>query len=134
MNTVTLNKTIGITEVVQLIHKQVSNARYYKLTSEELREQVNNCILIPLKRKYPSGRSVHSQYLNAFAFGVYLSETKRILQDEVEFCYIVDGELYSTSKDTTHKSTNELYTLNRGEELLALSGNYYWKNTNKVYF
>ena len=131
MDTVTLNKNIGMTEVMYLVHKCTKNAKELNLSSEELREQVKQAVLLPLKRKYPSGKSVHSQYLNAFAFGVYLSETKRILQDEVEFCYIVDGELYSTSKDTTHKSTNMLYALNRGEEL---SGNFYWKNTNKVYF
>lgn len=133
---VTLSTTIGTTELIQLIHKEVNNAKEYKLTAEELRERVNNSILIPLQRKYSKGKgkSVHSQYLKAFSFGVYLSETTRILHEDVEFCYSVAGELYSTFKDTIHKSTKELYALNRGEELLTLSGNYYWKNTNKVYF
>ena len=129
---VKLSASIGL-EVGDLIARKVDNGRNGRLTAEQIRNNVNANVLAPLQCKYKNGKHVHSSYIRAYAFGYYMSEVKRIMREEVEFCYELEGELYSTDRNTTHRSTEELYKAKRGQELLDVPGYFYWLGTNKRY-
>lgn len=104
---------------------------------------------------YASARIFHltSKQLNKRAFGIYDGLPKDIprhvrefirgyearLQDELyqrdlEFCYLYDGVLYSTHKESTHRLTEEFYDRNEGHLLCNCPNGHYWKGTNKPYF
>jgi hypothetical protein len=102
-----------------------SSARIYKSTSTEINDRFLN-----LKKSLPKGTP---QWITHFLDGMREVLVANLYFDALEFCYLVDGKLYSTSKESDryygkHEITPE--ELHNRQE----SSGHYWIDTNKVFF
>ena len=52
--------------------------------------------------------------------------------DNLEFCYLFEGQLYSTHKDTTKLSVDELYASK--EQMDTLQSGFVYKDSDKVFY
>lgn len=115
------------------VHLVFTACRLYKNTATQLNEALVTYIQSPLNVKYPCGKSKFSNYLKGYVQGVIETERENIMQNEVEFCYLVDDVLYSTHKETSKRSIEELYKANKEHLLSNAPHNFYWKSSNKPY-
>lgn len=100
-----------------------------KCTHQKSLELVDKYIHAELNSKTPKGRHRYTNYVRGYVQGLISAHRHMIWKDRVEFCFLVDGELYSTHKDSCHKLTSEI----DAQILLSAKGNHYWKNSSKVY-
>ena len=67
-------------------------------------------------------------YLRGYAHALW----DGLYKDCFEFCYSdKDGTLFSTSKTSTHRLTEEFYTRNEGHLLGQMECSHYWIGTSK---
>ena len=119
-------------ELQDKVRTVFNTATICKLTNDELIAKLEEEVRVPLNRKYSNGRAVHCEYLKGFVQGV-CNVYRQQIWNEVEFCYLVEGVLYSTDKKSAKRSTEEFYSTNRGHELCNYVGNFYWKHTEKPF-
>lgn len=103
-----------------------------RTTHEHALEIINRRIYTELNSRTKT-RARYTQYIKGFVQGLITAHRARIFQNEVEFCYIVDGVLYSTHKNSTHKSTEEFYQNGTGHLLNDAKSGLYWKGTELPY-
>jgi hypothetical protein len=128
-----MKTNILLSELEQLINSAFNTAEYTHETAEATRDRVQREVTNPLDERYKSGRPKFSTYLKAYAFGYIQAKRNHVMQNLVEFCYLVDGTLYSTHKDSTHQTTEVFYKAGRGQELGEHPRAFYWKGTDKPY-
>lgn len=126
---------VTMTQLAEKIRGIFSAARTFKSTSDEINAELSARITGPLNYRTPGGRRKHSSYLLGYAQGVIDSERENLFRNYLEFCYLVDGELYSTHRqpNTTRRTTNEFYGTNRGHVLNDAPHGFYWKDSDKRY-
>lgn len=100
-----------------------------KCTHQHSLEVVNKYVHTELNSKMPSGRSRYTNYDRGYVQGLISAHRNRIWKDHVEFCYMVDGVLYSTHRVSSHRLSSEI----DGKILCNSQGSHYWKNSDKVY-
>lgn len=130
-------KSVLMSDIETRVHDIFSRAIIVKSTQAELLAELQAKIYEPLNYQYPvSKRRKHSPYLRGFAQGLIRAAQNDLSRNHHEFCYLLDGELYSTRKagNTTHKTTNEIINAGRGQELCDTPSAIYWKGTDKIYF
>lgn len=106
-----------------------------KSTADRLREELNSKVYNELNRRYksnvlPKGRSVYSNYMRGYAYGLITAHNTHIMQNLVEFCYLHEGKLYSTRKNSKHPYWADTID---GQIISKCTGNFYWKGTDKPY-
>lgn len=82
-----------------------------------------------------SGKPRYPYYMVKFAQGYNNALHDNLWQNELEFCYVYNDELYSTHKVSTHKNAELLY-LNRensSDFMDSLERGHYWKGTSKKF-
>lgn len=128
--------SITMSQLAEKIRGIFSAARSFKSTSDELNAELTARITGPLNYRTPGGRCKHSPYLLGYAQGVIDSERGNLFRNNLEFCYLVDGELYSTHRqpNTTRRTTAEFYDTGRGHVLNDAPHAFYWKDSDKRYF
>lgn len=101
-------------------------AKEQGMTSDELHELYNAYRKQVKIEKYP-------RYVSSYIMGVFDS-LKALAQDnDLEFCYVVDGKRYSIQKDSPlffekhHFSPKEIYDL-------AEQCGHFWKESGKPYY
>ncbi len=104
-----------------------------RMTSRAMRDYVQSKINAELCRETKT-RPVYSRYERGYVHGLIRARETRIQNAMVEFCYLKDGVLYSTHKQSTHRTTEEFYSSGRGAELANLPSGFYWKGTDKPFF
>lgn len=109
-------------------------ARLSHMPHSKLMEYRAEWITAELTRKHGK-RNVYSAYVRGYVAGLEAAESARLYREFLEYCYCVDGVLYSTHKESVHRKTEEFYARNAGHELssAAVHG-HYWKGTDKPYF
>lgn len=126
-----MKKNILQSELKDKIVSIYNSARSFKSTQTELQTRLQTEIYYPLNELYSNGRRKFPNSLYSFALGVSYVMADRILNEYTEFCYIYQGELYSTHRESSHNTTkmlNDLSVLNECES------HFYWKHSEKVYF
>ena len=103
-----------------------------RTTHDHALEIINRRIYTELNSRTKT-RARYTQYIKGFVQGLITAHRARIFQNEVEFCYIVDGVLYSTHKNSTHKSTEEFYQNGTGHLLTYAKSGHFWKGTELPY-
>ena len=79
-------------------------------------------------------RARYPAYVKGFVAGLIGAHRAAIWRDNVEFCYMVDGVLYTTSKAETGKpKTEEWHARGEGHILANAPSAHYWIGTNKQY-
>lgn len=116
------------------VHDVFSMARICKMTQAQIHESVQSQIYDELHRKHGGKRAVYSAYVHGFVSGLLRAEQNTIMRNDVEFCYLVDGVLFSTHKDTDKRQTEEFYARDAGSELSNAPSGFVWKGTVKPYF
>jgi len=127
-----ISKDISISQVVTKVNSIFSMARVTKPTADELNLIILRELITPTRKKSPSGRSKFTKYMQGYILGC-VQTNRELLWNDLEFCYLVEGVLYSTNRQTTKRSTKEFYDSNRGHLILPLAGEFYWKNSNKPF-
>lgn len=95
--------------------------RYYSQVDSELRSTT------------ASGKRRYSTYVRGYVFGYYMARTK-ILLKTMEFCYNVDGTLYSTGRNGDRPHISKLLNMSKYADLGDYPCGYYWPGTDKCYF
>lgn len=86
-----------------------------------------------LARKWGK-RAVYSVYLHGYVQGLIDAKREYIARELTEFCYLQNGILFSTHRDSTHRLTEEFYSAGKGCELGRLPNGLYWRGSDKPYF
>jgi hypothetical protein len=111
-----------------------NSAAITKINGDEIHEQLNEHVFEPLNSKTPRGRNRYTKHERYFAKGYSMARYNDVMNWKTEHCYLVDGELYSTNKNTTKRRTNELHDAGRSRELNDAPSAIYWLNSDKIYF
>lgn len=126
------NKVYNMYEFDQRVDSVYSSAKLFHKSSEEIREYIHNNITQEVLSVTPKGRKRYSAWMRGYVAGLVAMCNKE-MYNHVEFCYEVDGVLFSTSKDSNRRTTEEFYTSNRGHELLDKQGYFYYKDADVKY-
>ena len=79
-------------------------------------------------------RSRYPAYMIGYVNGLISAHRADIWQNYVEFCYDVNGVLYTTAKHETGKpKTEEWHARGEGHILARSPGAHYWTGTDKRY-
>lgn len=109
-----------------------------RMNQEYLNERLNKFVRHEVARKVGTvkPRMVYSLHTQGFVSGVIQVYSDCLFQKDLEFCYKVDGVLYSTHKESVHRSTEEFYQRKAGHELgkQGVFSGFYWKGTDQLYF
>ena len=123
----------SIARIESRINEIFTMAEICKWSSAELNDRLVERIINPINYKTPSRKRRHSVWMAGYVSGYIAAKRNEIWQSKVEFCYEYKGELYSTHKDTSRKSTKEFYDRNEGHILAGCVGKHYWKDSNKAF-
>lgn len=113
-------------------------ARTFKQTTNFLQDELLKSVRTELVSSTPSGKRRYSNWMMGYVNGLIRANFYQIEQNEVEFCYEVEGVLYTTSKrkDSTKRKLRELMDEKKPtcQEMDSYTRGHYWFNTNKPYF
>lgn len=117
------------------INEVYTMATLCKYTADTLCEQLTVRVYNELNRRYKSysgkqGRLVYSNYMRGYAFGLITAKNTYIMQNLVEFCYLYEGKLYTTHRQSAHPYWADSLD---GKTISRCKGNFYWKGTDKPY-
>jgi hypothetical protein len=79
-------------------------------------------------------RPVYSYHMKGFVSGYCRAWDNARYRNDLEFCYLQNGILFSTHKDSIHRKTEEFYAAGKGCELGDLPSGHYWKFSDKPFF
>lgn len=116
------------------INSMFHSVKLFKADAEYIRDEYTK-LSTELNSRTPSGKLRYSKFLSAYAFGYRMALNSQLWQNELEFCYVYNDELYSTHKTSTHKNAELLY-LNRENSSAFMDGldrGHYWKGTSKKF-
>lgn len=100
-------KTIlGLSQWEIRIADVFSSTICFKSTQTEHLERVQKTIYSELNRCHGT-RAVYSNYIKGFVTGYMRACDDAMMRNNIEFCYIVDGTMYSVWRESTHKTTRE---------------------------
>jgi hypothetical protein len=116
-----------------------SATRSFKSTQPELSDRIDSSIYSELNRKHGK-RAVYPAYVRGYVGGLKQSEREHMFREWLEFCYIVDGVLYSVRDNTGRKTTRfycESVNPKNGGQVLCSEETprgFFWIGSNKRYF
>lgn len=125
---------ITMQQVESRINSMFNSAKLFKSDADFLRAEYTK-LSSELNSRTQSGKLRYSKFLSAYAFGYRMALNNQLWQNELEFCYVYQDELYSTHKNSTHKNAELLY-LNRENSsafMDSLERGHYWKGTGKKF-
>ena len=126
-------KSVTLSQIETRIVDCYSMARICHYTSEQFTADLMEKVIKPLAYRTPSGRAKHSAYVQGYAAGIIARIRSEIWQQHVEFCYLVDGELYSTWKKSARKTTDHFYDTKTYAVFHDAPSGHYWIGTDKPY-
>lgn len=120
--------------ILSRIHELFSTARSFHSTSDALNESVNK-VLTELESKTKTGARRYPIRLASYARACRDVMHAHYWHSEMEFCYRDDsGKIYSTWRDSTHASMEELYALElTSTQWDAMDRANVWKGTSKPF-
>ncbi len=126
-------KSVSLSQIETRVADIFYMAKTCNLTSSELASRLIDRVVDPINEKYSSGRRKHSVWLAGYVGGLISAGRNNIWRNDVEFCYLVEGILYSTHKNSTKLKTEEFYERGEGNKLANSEGRHYWIGTDKIY-
>lgn len=111
-------------------------ARVCRLTSEEALDRLQKHVLSEVNRTIGKvrPRPVYSYHMKGFVSGYCRALDNARYANDLEFCYMQNGILFSTHKESIHRKTEEFYAAGKGCELGDLPSGHYWKFSDKPFF
>lgn len=99
----------------------------------ELLDQIKIRIHDPINYRTPGGKRRHSVWVAGYASGLVAARISDIWRSKVEFCYVVNGEIFSTCKKSARKTTAQFYDAGQSNILADCEGRHYWIGTDKAF-
>jgi hypothetical protein len=78
-------------------------------------------------------RYIYSPYIQGFVQGLESVHWANLYRFHLDFCYLVDGVLYSTHKTTARRKTDEFYARGEGHLLNNAPSGHYWIGSDKKF-
>lgn len=113
-------------EIASVFH----SAFICKQTSDVLNTRLNK-LLIELQSRTPAGKLRYPKFFHNYAAG-FIAAKRRQLQEKLEFCYLWDGVIYSTDRNSTRALPEDFFKLS-SKTVDALPKGLYWKDTTKLF-
>ena len=114
------------------VHDVIFSAGLLRIKSSELSSKFDK-IREEVYSKTASGRSRYDRWTQGAVCGM-IQYASNSLWEQVEFCYRdAQGTIFSTEKDSIHRSTEEFYASGRGCELGEMECAHVWRGTDKPY-
>jgi hypothetical protein len=131
-----MNKILKMYEWESRIREVFSMAKICRMTQDEMIQRMQELVFDELNRKQgiKNPKNVYSAYMHGFVEGLIYAGRNDLFRNYLEFCYKVDGILYSTWKDSSHRNTEEFYARQEGNKLADAENHFYWQGTDKIYF
>ena len=124
---------ISLSDLEQRIESVFSMAEIMKEPANATYDRLVKDVILPLKKTYANGRYKFTTYVRVYADGYIAAKRSFVMRNLVEFCYLYEGNLYSTFKGTMHRSIEEIYAAGMGHLLSNCPSAFYWKGTDKPY-
>lgn len=128
-----MNKILKMNEWKTRVNEVYSMVRICKMHSKKEMDYVSEKIYSELNRKHAGNRYVYPAYIKGYVQGLIDAQRESIWRNDVEFCYLVDGILYSTHKDSSRRKTEEFYQVDKGYILNDCPNGHIWKDSDKVF-
>ena len=110
----------------------IFSARLCHIKSSELSSKFDK-IREEVYSKTASGRYRYDRWTQGAVCGMIQYASNSLLE-KVEFCYRdAQGTIFSTEKDSIHRSTEEFFDSGRGCELGEMECAHVWRGTDKPY-
>ena len=104
-------------------------------TSEELQAKIQTHLFDELNRTTgASNRKVYSVYISGFVQGLITAARADLYKNHLEFCYSIEGVLYSTHKTSEKQTTEQFYKNDTYKVLHSAPNGHYWKTSNKPFY
>jgi hypothetical protein len=81
-----------------------------------------------------ASRRVYSAYVQGYVQALMDAGMDGFYRNDLEFCYLQDGVLFATGKNSEKRKTEEFYASDTGHLLSNLPSGHYWKGTDKAYY
>lgn len=133
MNKISFPKSIGLMQLETKVNDVFSMAKVCKWSSKELSDHCNKYLTEPINERYASGKRKHSVWLAGYVAGLIGAMRQTIWREHVEFCYNVNGVLYSTHRESKRQTTGQFYERGEGNILADSEGRHYWKDSDKAF-
>ena len=127
------NSVIGMSQWETRVSDAFSTITLGRVTHAESLDILDRHIHAELNSRTTT-RARYPAYVKGFVAGLISARRAAIWRDHVEFCYMVDGVLYTTSKaDTGKPKTEEWRARGQGNILANSQCAHYWIGTVKQY-
>lgn len=119
------NKKLLMYDFEQRILSIFRDAAVYYWDHKKIMEQYKLLVNIELNSKTPKAKPRYTNYMKGFVFGYYLACSNKYYA-EMEFCYLIDGRLYTIAKKSKRPSIEIFYGKNQANKISnAPHGTYY---------
>jgi uncharacterized cupin superfamily protein len=102
------------------------DAREYKWTSSKIHDKFLEYKKFNKLDKYP-------RYVSSYLQGVFDCEKAKVQFNELEFCYVIEGKLYSTHGDSPRFYESHGFSPKEVYDKASHSG-HYWIGSDKPYY
>ena len=127
------NTVLGLSQWETRVADTFSVITLGRVTHVESLSIIDRRIYAELNSRTPT-RARYPAYVKGFVGGLISARRAAIWREHVEFCYMVDGVLYTTSKAETGKpKTEEWHARGQGNILTNSQCAHYWIGTDKQY-
>ena len=116
-----------------------SSTRIFKSTQAEHQARIAQYIYAELYRKHGK-RFVYPAHTQGFVQGLCRAHDADMVRNHIEFCYIVDGIMYSVDKNSKHATTRdycEKVNPDNGGAVLCQDDTprgLFWRDSDKRFF
>lgn len=125
-------KILLLSEFETRVHDAIFDAKLCHVKSSELSAKFDK-IREEVYSRTPSGRARYDRWTQGAVAGM-IQYASHSLWEKMEFCYRdSEGIIFSTHKDSIHRTTEELYAVGRGCELANMECAHVWKGTDKPF-
>ncbi len=74
------------------------------------------------------------RHVHEYVRGYYQALVDQLYVHDLEFCYLYQGRLYSTHRQSSRPTTQQFYDREQGNLLVDCPSGHFWKGTDKVFF
>lgn len=124
--------SVSLSQLETRIADIFSMGEICKMSASEIDQRLREQIIDPINYRTPKGKRKHSVFVSGYVAGLIARHRNETWQ-KVEFCYLVDGVLYSTHKDSDKRKTAEFYDAGKGSVLADMPCAHFWKGSDKPY-
>ena len=126
------NSILSLSQFETRVHDVVFSAELCHIKSVDIPSKFDK-IFEEVNSRTPGGRARYSRWMQGAVAGM-VHYTRGMLWQNMEFCYRDDnGVIFSSEKDSIHRSTEEFYAVGRGCELADMEDAHLWRGTDKPF-